>query len=117
MLSSSSILLSMATLLGFLVALFVGSKLLPGTRVELADAGGASRVFKLNGLALFLATVLIVSVGQVMGWFSLAFLYNHFVALFIWANVVAFSLAGWLYWRGSSTAEAPKGPESGLARS
>lgn len=108
-LSSSSILLSMVTLLGFLIALFVGSKLLPGTRVELADAGGASRIFKLNGLALFLVTVLVVGIGQVMGWLSLAFLYNHFVALFIWANVVAFSLAGWLYWRGSSVAEAPEG--------
>lgn len=109
MLASSSILQSLAALLGFVIALFIGSKLLPGRRVELKDDSGPSRIFKLNGLVLFLITILVVGIGQIMGWFSLAFLYNHFVALFIWANVLAFALTGWLYWRGSRGSGEPKG--------
>ena len=99
----------MGTFFGFLIVLFVGSTLLPGRKVELAEEGGVTRIFKLNGLTLFLTTILVVGIGQILGWFSLAFLYNHFVALFIWANLFAFALSAWLYWRGSRTTNAPKG--------
>ena len=109
MLTSSSILLSLAAPLGFVIALFIGSKVLPGRRVELKDDSSNSRIFKLNGLVLFLITILVVGIGQILGWFSLAFLYNHFVALFICANVLAFALSGWLYWRGSSVPAGSKG--------
>ncbi len=109
MLTSSSILQSLAALLGFVIALFIGSKLLPGRRVALKDDSGSPRIFKLNGLVLFLITILVVGIGQIMDWFSLVFLYNHFVALFIWANVLAFVLTGWLYWRGSRGSGEPKG--------
>ena len=109
MLTSTSILLAMGTVLGFMVVLLVGSMLLPGRRIELAEEQGTLRVFKLNGLTLFLVVVLVVGLGQILGWFSLAFLYNQFIALLIAANVLAFSIAGWLYWRGSPNHNAPKG--------
>ena len=108
-LTGTSILLAMGIVLGFVIVLLIGSVLLPGRRIELAEDQGEPRVFKLNGLTLFLVTVLVVGLGQVLGWFSLAFLYNHFVALFIAANVFAFALAGWLYWGSASTRDEPKG--------
>ena len=108
-LTITSLLLATGTVLGFLIVLLVGSLLLPGRRIELTEGEGAIRVFKLNGLTLFLVTVLLVGIGQVLGWFSLSFLYNHFMALLIAANVLAFSVAGWLYWRGSTDQETQKG--------
>lgn len=108
-LTSSSMLLALLAVIGFLAFLIVGSILLPGRRIERAQDGGVPRIFKLNGLALFLTTALIVGICQAMGWFSLSFLYNHFIALLICANVLAFALSGWLYWRGSADPDASKG--------
>lgn len=109
MLSISSTLQAIGTIIGFLAFLIVGSILLPGRKVQFAEEGSVSRIFKLNGLVLFLTTVVLVGTCQVLGWFSLAFLYNNFVALLIVANVLAFALSGWLYWRGSPDTDAPKG--------
>ena len=96
--------------LGFVGLLFAGSRLLPGRRVELTDTGGAPRTFRLNGLALFLATVAAAAIAQIAGWFSLAVLHTHFVALFVVANLFAFALSGWLYWRGAP----PEGSSEGF---
>lgn len=108
-LTSTSLLLAMGIVLGFVIVLLIGSILLPGRKIELAEDQSDPRVFKLNGLTLFLVTVLIVGMGQILGWFSLAFLYNHFVALLIAANVLAFALAGWLYLGSSMDRDDPKG--------
>ena len=108
-LTASGMLQATGTVIGFLVLLFVGSQLLPGRTVELVEVGGVPRRFKLNGLVLFLSTVLVVGICQFLGWFSLSFLYDHFVALFIVANVLAFALSGWLYWRSSAEGDAPRG--------
>ena len=96
-------------LLLFIGALFVGSKLLPGRRVELTDALGNARTFKLNGLALFLSTALVAGLAHFFGWFSLSALHSHFGALLVVANVFAFGLSGWLYWRGAGQEDAPAG--------
>ena len=104
-----SLLQATAVALGFVAALFVGSKLLPGRSVELTDAEGASRTCKLNGLGLFLATAVVVGTGQAIGWFSLAFLHDHFLSLFAVANVLAFALSGWLYVRGRRSEGTPVG--------
>ena len=98
-----------ATALGavFVAALFVGSMLLPGRRVELVDHRGRSRTFKLNGLALFLVAAAVVGVAETRGWFSLTFLHDHFIALLVVANVLAFALSAWLYWRGTRGVDAP----------
>lgn len=103
------ILQATGVVIGFLVVLFIGSKLLPGRNVVLADEGGNSRVFKLNGLALFLLTVLACGIAQITGWFSLAFLQDSFWTLFVVVNVVAFALSGWLYWRSSQSRNSSEG--------
>ena len=108
-LTSSSMLEAVLAIIGFLAFLIVGSILLPGRRIERAQDGGVPRIFKLNGLALFLTTALVVGICQAMGWFSISFLYNHFIALLICANVLAFALSGWLYWQGSSDPDASNG--------
>lgn len=108
-LSGDSMLAAAAMLLAFIVVLFVGSMLLPGKRYELTDADGKSRTCKLNGFALFLATLIVAGVAQYAGWFSLSVLHAHFVPLFVVANAFAFGLAGWLYWQGAGTQGAPEG--------
>ncbi len=105
-----------AIFLAFLVFLFLGSLLLPGHKVEMSESGGAIRTFKLNGLALFVATLVIVGIGQAMGWFSLSVLYTHFIELLIVANVFSFGFAAWTYWRGRHAEGSPEGFWRGFAQ-
>ncbi len=84
----------------FIVALFIGSLTVRGLRIAGPDADGNERVYTLNGLALFLLTLVAVAVAHGLGLFSLSALYAHFVALFVVANVFAFVLSGVLYVRG-----------------
>ena len=93
----------------FVVALFVGSILVPGRRMVLTDAEGESRNFRLNGLALFLITAVAAGLAQFFGVFSLARLYTHFAALFVVVNILSLSVAAWLYWGGTRDPDAPKG--------
>lgn len=93
----------------FVGVLFVGSVLVPGCRIEGPDMEGNSRVYKLNGLALFLITVFVAGLVQTFGWFSLSVLYSHFAALFLVANIFAFLLAGWLYIQAARTRGAATG--------
>ena len=109
MLTGVAVLEAAAIMLGFVAVLLAGSRLLPGRRIALTDADGGSRTCKLNGLALFVSTAVLVGVAQVMGWFSLSFLYERFVALLIVANVFAFAVSGWLYWRGARADDSPRG--------
>lgn len=85
----------------FLVLLFAGSMFLPGSRVAGEDAEGNPVSYRLNGLALYLLTALAAAAAQRGGWFSLSVLYSHFFALFAVANLFAFALSCWLYWRGA----------------
>ena len=109
LLSVTDVLEAAAILLGFLVALFVASMLVPGRRVGVTDSTGERRTCKLNGLAVFAITVTAAGIVQLAGWFSLSALHARFAALFVAANVFAFGLAGWLCWRGARERDAPPG--------
>lgn len=99
----------MVLTLGFIVVLFIGSKWLPGRQIAQVDQDGNQRSCRLNGLALFLSAMLGVALLQYLGWFTLAFLYENFLALLLLANVIAFAWSAWLYWRGSRDRNAPTG--------
>ena len=114
MLASGTLLEAAVMLLAFVGVLFVGSMLLPGRRVRGPEVEGQSTTYTLNGLALFLMTVIVVCLAQIFGWFSLSVLHTHFAALFVAANVFAFALSGWLYWRGIKPRDAPPGPWKGF---
>ncbi len=108
-LSGGTLLEATAMVLGFVGLLFLGSMLLPGRRVTGLDVEGQSTTYRLNGLALFLMTVIVAGLVQISGWFSLSVLHTHFAALFVVTNGFAFALSGWLYWRGAKTRDAPPG--------
>ena len=107
-LSADTLLEAAAMLPAFVAVLFLGSALLPGRRVTGSDADGERRVYKLNGLALFLIVAIAAGLAQVSGWFSFSVLHTHFAALFVVANAFAFVLSGWLFFQG---ARARKGSQ------
>ncbi len=98
----------------FVGVLFLGSAFLSGRRVTGPEIGGKTHTYKLNGLALFLMTVIVACLAEVFGWFSLSVLHTHFAALFVVTNVFAFALSGWLYWRRAELGDAPPGPWKGF---
>ncbi|MFN4261101.1 MAG: DUF1295 domain-containing protein [Gemmataceae bacterium] len=95
----TSLLFASVLFLGFVAALFLGSKVLPGrVRLGAALADGNRLPYKLNGLMLFVLTWLVVALGERFQLFSLSVIYTHFWSLLIVANV--FSLAvSLLLWR------------------
>lgn len=108
-LSGGTLLEATAMVFGFVGLLFLGSMLLPGRRVTGPDIEEQSTTYKLNGLALFLMTVIVAGLAQVYGWVSLSVLHTHFATLFVVTNGFAFALSGWLYWQGAKTRDAPPG--------
>ena len=113
-LSGGALIEAAAMVSGFVGVLFLGSMFLPGRRVTGPEVEGQSTTYTLNGLALFLMTVIAACLAQVSGLFSLSVLQTHFAALFVATNVFAFALSGWLYWRGAKPREAPPGPWRGF---
>ncbi len=113
-LSGTTLLEAAVMMLVFFGALFLGSVILPGRRIAGPDHEGKLHDYKLNGLALFLVTVIVAGLAQVFGWFSLSVLYTHFAALFVAANVFAFALSGWLYYRAVRTRNASPGISQGF---
>lgn len=105
-LSGSSVIEATAILIAFIVAMFIGSKFLPGRRVELTDAEGGTRSFRLNGVALLVVTLIVVGGAHALDWLDLGGIHARFFALFVVANVFAFLLSGYLYWRGKSVERA-----------
>ena len=99
-LSAGAVLEALLMTLAFVAALFLGSLLLPGRRVEGPAVEGSPRIYKLNGLAIFLLVAMGAGLAQAFGWFSLAVLHRQFAALFVAANLFAFALSAVLYWRG-----------------
>ncbi len=101
MLSGPGLLEATVMMSVFVGGLFAGSIILNGERVEgPKQQGRPPNIYKLNGLNLFLLTVIAGFLAQVFGGYSLSMLYTHFAALFVVANGFAFALCGWLYWRG-----------------
>ena len=113
-LSGGTLLEAAAMVSGFVGALFLGSMLLPGRRMTGPEVEGQSTTYTLNGLALFLMTMIVACLAQVSGLFSLSVLQTHFAALFVVTNVFAFALSGWLYWRGAKPRDVPPGPWRGF---
>ena len=109
MTTGDSLLDAGAMLLVFIGVLFVGSALIPAAQISGPSSDGESRSYRLNGLALFLATLILAGLGQVSGWFTLSVLYDHFFALFITANVFAFALSFWLYFQANRTVAESSG--------
>jgi delta14-sterol reductase len=91
-------------LLAFLAALFAAAKYLPGRDVEGREEPGGTRFrYRINGMATFILVNVIVATGTLVFDLSLAPLVEHFWALFVTANAVAFAFAGWLHRRASAT--------------
>ncbi|MCY4000982.1 MAG: DUF1295 domain-containing protein [Bacteroidetes bacterium] len=105
--SIESFIRASALMLAFIALLFVGSILLPGKKIIGPVIDGKARTYKLNGLLLFLLTVLVAGLLHVRGLFSLSSLVNEFFVWFIAANLFAFILSGWFYWRGRQSEDSP----------
>lgn len=86
---------------GFLAVLFLGGMFLPGQSVSVSlPASGTHKLYKLNGLLLFLLVTVGVVIGTVGLHFSLSFLYDYFWSLFIMANLLSLAMTGLLYRKG-----------------
>ena len=124
--SARSIVEAALIYLGFVVALFILSMILPGRRLQgvpLAD--GTRLTYKLNGLLSFLVVWLFVGLGTIagaLGWLGsgsawqrgllLKPLYDHFWELLLVANIFAFAMTFVLYLVGRR--QCPNGILKGL---
>jgi len=107
--SIDSLIRALALMLSFIALLFVGSIVLPGKKIVGPVIDGKARTYKLNGLLLFLLTVIVAGVLHVTEVFSLSTLLGEFFVWFIAANLFAFVFAGWFYWRGSQSEDSKSG--------
>ena len=90
--------------------LFLGSLFLPGRRAKGGrNADGEQPVYIINGLRLFLITVFIAAFGQILGGVSLSWVYYHFAALFVVANVFAFAVTVAVYMKAKQPASITGG--------
>ena len=95
--------LGIATLLysGFVAALFVLSKIVPGPIHDGAPlADGTRKKYKLNGLYLYLILAGFCAAGQFTHLFSLSIVHRHFWSLLVVANLFAHAYTLVLYFRG-----------------
>lgn len=87
--------------LGFVGAMFLGAKLLPGlerTGYPLPD--GSTKEYKLTGMTLFFVTHVVIG-ALVFGFgVSLTPVVRHFWSIFIVANALAVAVSLWLFVRG-----------------
>lgn len=106
--TNSIFMLLQATMMfsGFLIAMFICTKFLPGEVLEgQTQPDGIRKLYKLNGLMLFIGTTLILAGATLLFNLSLAFLQNYFWYLFIVANLFAFSWTAILYMSGKHSLE------------
>jgi delta14-sterol reductase len=98
--SVAATLLALLGMAGFVALLFAGSLLLPG-RVERGTPrpDGAVACYRLNGLALFIATLAAAAACELAG-LRLGRLIEHYWSLFSAANLLAFGLSFLLVWTG-----------------
>jgi delta14-sterol reductase len=95
--------------LGFIIITFIGTKYLPGKLREGAiQPDGTCKLYKLNGLALFVATTIAVAAGTLLFNLSLAPVREYFWYLFAVANLFAFIGTGILYVTGKRASGGEK---------
>jgi Delta14-sterol reductase len=100
-LDPGGLLLGAALFFGFIVALFAGSRLVPGTRAEGAALPDGSReTYTLNGFRLFLVVSLVAGALLVLRPSALALVHTAFWPLFVVANVAAFAFTLYLALKG-----------------
>ncbi len=93
-----TLLYGLALATGFVLFLFVGSRVVPGTDMRGAKLADGSRLtYRLNGLALFLLTALLLAGGTWLGVVDLALVHEHFFGLFVAANLLSVALTVALY--------------------
>ncbi len=110
-LDPGGLLLAAALFFGFIVALFVGSRLVPGTRAQGAPLpGGARETYTLNGFRLFLCVSLGAAAILALRPSALARVHTAFFPLLVVANVAAFSFSAYLTLReqGAAPPRAPR---------
>jgi delta14-sterol reductase len=84
---------SLTIVLGFIAALFAGAILLPGKMVEgFPQPDGKTKHYKVNGMALWIATHAVLIAGWFLFDLSLAPLVDRFWSLFAATNLIAL---GW----------------------
>jgi Delta14-sterol reductase len=108
-LDGRSIAIGMAMVFGFVAFLFVGSLVVPGRNELGAELEDKQRLgYRLNGLALFVILVAGIVAGTLSGHLSLAIVQEHFVALWIAANVFAIGHSVALYLAGRSKPDSKR---------
>ncbi|NJK33265.1 MAG: hypothetical protein HC927_13185 [Deltaproteobacteria bacterium] len=101
---------------GFIVALFGLTKLLPGRKVPGQPLpGGGQLTYKMNGIALFVATHMGLFVGAKFLGMSLTPLLREFWSLLIAANLITVAWLVWMYRAGQRRLDkqASAGEEDG----
>jgi delta14-sterol reductase len=96
--------LATAAWLAFVALLFVASLVLPG-RVAYGRtrADGSARRYRLNGFAVFVASVTVVAVTTALGLWSPSIVLRHIWPLCIISNVAALIASALLYATGTAT--------------
>jgi delta14-sterol reductase len=90
-----------ALFVGFVGALFVLRKIVPGPlRQGQPLRDGTRKTYKLNGFSLLLILAATLALGQLTGWFTLVAVHRLFWPLLVVANLFAFAHTGWLFARG-----------------
>ncbi len=101
---------------GFVAALFVLRKLVPGPlRQGQLLRDGTRKSYRLNGLYLLILLGLFLAVGQGTHLFSLATVNRLFWPLCLVANVFAFAHTAWLFFVGRRRQRAKGAADPGLA--
>ncbi|HJL16129.1 MAG TPA: DUF1295 domain-containing protein [Sandaracinaceae bacterium LLY-WYZ-13_1] len=100
-----------AMAVGFVLFLFVGSKLVPGREQKGVKLDDGSRItYRLNGLALFLLTVAVAVGGTWLGVLDLGAVHRHFWGLFFAANVLSVAMTLVLFAQGRQRGHRHDGP-------
>jgi Delta14-sterol reductase len=102
--------------IGFLMLLWIASLRLPGKTVAGAtQVDNSQKLYKLNGLTLFMGSTIAIAITILGFHWSLLPIYTHFWSLFIIANLVAVIVTGLLYLKGKRSRTSSHGVEKTAA--
>ncbi len=92
--------------LGFVAALFVAARFLPGRMLRgFPQKDGTRQLYRINGMSLWVLTHMVVIAGTIHCGLTLTPLLEHFWALFMAANAVSVIGSLWLWLRAKPTEE------------